>query len=279
MGCLLALQRARPRVCPLVGYATHHLEKWPSGITTSASRVLHCLFVLCCQRTPFYMRDDLLLTTDTAYPPWFMLLLAGVKHRPYQDQLRFLFTSASPAAYIHFIHYCVMTSPPYHSPNPRAEVYYSTGITYFLCQQLGLYKKMTSASTPVATRACELHPGARRTLQDFMDACRDVHLDVSCVSTGRAYLVAMQMLIRLQGDAFARSGSYVAPRIARAVLWAYGPVRRWGDVTVGELQKVSADQKGFLGRCRPDMRVADLAARYDCPGELVSMCACLGLLN
>ena len=113
-------------------------------------------------------------------------------------------------------------------PNPRAEVYYSTGITYFLCQQLGLYKKMTSASTPVATRACELHPGARRTLQDFMDACRDVHLDVSCVSTGRAYLVAMQMLIRLQGDAFARSGSYVAPRIARAVLWAYGPVRRWG---------------------------------------------------
>ena len=82
------------------------------------------------------------------------------------------------------------------------------------------------------------------------------------------------------GAVFGVSGSnYVAPRIARAVLWAYGPVRQWGDVTVGELREVSADQTEFLGRFQPDMRVADLAAQYSCAGELVSMCACLGLVD
>ena len=233
----------------------------------------------CCQRTAFYLRDDLLLSTDVQYPLWFMLLLAGVKYRPYQDRFRELFMSASPP-YIHFIHYCVMTSLPYTSPDWQAEFAYCTGITYFLKHQLALYREMTRASTPVVTRACELHRGAARTVAEFIAGCRDATADVSDVRSGRAYLAAMRRLIGLQGAVFGVSGSnYVAPRIARAVLWAYGPVRQWGDVTVGELREVSADQTEFLGRFQPDMRVADLAAQYSCPGELVSMCACLGLVD
>ena len=233
----------------------------------------------CCQRTAFYLRDDLLLSTDVQYPLWFMLLLAGVKYRPYQDRLRELFMSASPP-YIHFIHYCVMTSLPYTSPDWQAEFAYCTGITYFLKHQLVLYRSMTSASTPVVTRACELRKEAARTVANFIDACRGVTADVSDVRSGRAYLAAMRRLIDLQDEVFGVSGKkYVAPRIARAVLWAYGSVRQWEDVTVGELREVSADQKEFLARLQPDMRVADLAAQYRCPGELVSMCACLGLVD
>lgn len=116
-----------------------------------------------CQCAPFYARDDMLLSTDAGYPLWFMVLLAGVKYRPYQDRLRDLFHSASPS-YIHFIHYCIMTSPPYHSPDPRREAAYSTGVTYFLKQQLKLYRTMTPASEPVASRACGMVRGAARML-------------------------------------------------------------------------------------------------------------------
>ena len=231
----------------------------------------------CCQRTAFYLRDDLLLSTDTQYPLWFMLLLAGVKYRPYQDRFRQLFMSASPP-YIHLIHYCVMTSPPYTSPDPRTEFAYCTGVTYFLRNQLVLYCEMTRASMPVAERACELRRGAASTVAEFIAACRNATADVSDVRSGRAYLAAMQRLIDLQEAVFDGSGTYVSSRIARAVLWAYGSVREWGDVAVGELRRVSADRGEFLGRFRADMRVADLAARYGCPGELVSMCACLGLV-
>ena len=181
----------------------------------------------CCQRTAFYLRDDLLLSTDMQYPLWFMLLLAGVKYRPYQDRFRQLFMSASPP-YIHFIHYCVMTSPPYTSPDPRNEFAYCTGVTYFLRNQLVLYREMTKASMPVVTRSCELCCWAASTVAEFIEACRGATADVSDVRSGRAYLAAMERLIDLQGAVFDGSGSYVAPRIARAVLWACGSVREWG---------------------------------------------------
>ena len=59
----------------------------------------------------------------------------------------------------------------------------------------------------------------------------------------------------------------------------FGCVKYWGKVTVRELREVSADQGEFLSRFNNNMLVTDLAAKFGCPGELVSMYACLGVIN
>ena len=45
-----------------------------------------------------------------------------------------------------------------------------------------------------------------------------------------------------------------------------------------ELAAVSADQGDFLAQFDPSKRVAELAADYGCPGELITMWACLGVI-
>ena len=95
---------------------------------------------------------------------------------------------------------------------------------------------------------------------------------------------------RLQKRCAEKSGEYTSTRIARSVMWAYGPVRSWGATTVDQLKEVSADQghsdkrggahsgkkSGFFDQLSGSARVADLASQHGCPAELLSMHYCLG---
>ena len=200
-----------------------------------------------------------------------MILLAGVKNRPMQDQLRTAFSQPGKQTILHRIHSAVMSAKP-----SSTDFAYCTGINYFLKQQMVLYTSMTSSTTANWKRICVLADSADRNVASFIMACKEIEIDHMCVSNGRAYLAAMQKLISLQKKQFKKSGPYTSARIARAVLWAYGSVKEWKDVTVQELRQVSADQKGFLKQFPSKMLVSDLATQFGCPGELVSMYACLG---
>lgn len=221
----------------------------------------------------FHIPDDLLLATDVVFPLWFAILLAGVKIRGYQDRLRDLWPfGAEP--FLHYIDYAIKSSPP-----GSTDYAYCTGVTYFLKQQLVLYADMTPSTTPVEERKVILSDSASATLDRFIDACSALRIDQSCVASGRAYIRAMRALNAFQQSQYYKKGPYTKARIARSVLWMFGCVCDWGEVTVGELRQVSADQKQFLARFPPDMLVSDLAAQFGCPGELVSMYACLKVIS
>ena len=214
--------------------------------------------------------DDLLLPKDISNPLWINIILAGVKNRPMQDQLRTAFSRPGKPMILRRIHMAVTDARP-----SSTDFAYCTGINYFLKQQLVLYTSMTPSTTIRHARSFVLSVTADKNLASFIMACNKISIDRSCVSNGRAYLAAMQKLIRLQKEQFLKSGPYTSARIARAVLWAYGPVKDWEGVTVQELGKVSADQKGFLEQFQSDMLVSELAAMFGCFGELVTMYACL----
>ena len=146
-------------------------------------------------------------------------------------------------------------------------------------QQLVLYADMTPSTTPVEERKVILSDSASATLDRFIDACSSVVVDASCVASGRKYIAAMTFLMSLQKGCYHKCGPYTSARIARAILFMFGCVKYWGKVTVRELREVSADQGEFLSRFNNNMLVTDLAAKFGCPGELVSMYACLGVIN